>query len=200
MITHTLLGFEGADQVLATLGEGARRVANKALDEAAAVVAARARQLAPRRTVFPAGRGKISRRKRLYQSIVVSRTLSRRAQKRYGGKAELERFIGPTVAHAPLVEFGHRLVKHRTGRRTGKTIKVEIGRVRAHPFMRPAADQTRDLVLNIIAGRIGDAMVAEFHRQARAQKASARAFTKYARNELGNSSFVLDDQSILGAA
>lgn len=53
--------------------------------------------------------------------------------------------IGPSylgVNHAHLVEFGHRLIKSIKSANGGST-KVQIGFVQAHPFLRPAADETR---------------------------------------------------------
>jgi HK97 gp10 family phage protein len=64
--------------------------------------------------------------------------------------------VGPVylgVNHGHLVEFGHRLVKAIRDA-DGSVRKVEIGFVPAHPFLRPAADQTlskqRDAIVQIV--------------------------------------------------
>ncbi len=64
--------------------------------------------------------------------------------------------VGPVylgVNHAHLVEFGHRLIK-KIKDADGSVRKVEIGFVPAHPFLRPAADETinqqRDAIAKIV--------------------------------------------------
>ena len=72
--------------------------------------------------------------------------------------------VGPTFTtpHSHLVEFGHRLV------RSIKTLdgveKVEIGFVPAHPYMRPAADETVAAQHSALVKKI-TAEVTKFHRE-----------------------------------
>ena len=54
--------------------------------------------------------------------------------------------------HGHLVEFGHRLIR-KIKTRDGVE-KVEIGFVPPHPFLRPAADETRDEQLAAITGLV----------------------------------------------
>lgn len=72
--------------------------------------------------------------------------------------------VGPAylgVNHAHLLEFGHRLVR-KIRESDGSIRKVEIGFVKAHPFLRPAADETireqRDAIIKIVTEAL-----AEYH-------------------------------------
>lgn len=155
ILAYSLHGFENAQALLRRLGSAATPAAELAIEEGADVIAVRARELAPRRQgPVPKSR---RRKKRLHQSIVVSKTLTKKSQRLYGGVASVERWIGPTAPHAPRVEFGHALVKVRRSQRAGKRGKViarrVIGHVPAKPFMRPAEAETRAKVTEVIAHR-----------------------------------------------
>lgn len=70
--------------------------------------------------------------------------------------------VGPAylgVNHAHLVEFGHRLVR-KIRDADGSVRKVEIGFVKAHPFLRPAADETlreqRDAIIGIVTAALAE--------------------------------------------
>ena len=74
----------------------------------------------------------------LRSSIRFSKT-KRTPRKSYNviGKIYTLPKVGP---HAHLVEFGHKIV------RNGQV----FGKVKPHPFLRPAADESKEEVLNII--------------------------------------------------
>lgn len=55
---------------------------------------------------------------------------------------------------ANWVEYGHHLVGHAPGKR-------QLGEVRPHPFMRPAADSSADAAIEAFAGSIEETMRAE---------------------------------------
>jgi HK97 gp10 family phage protein len=70
--------------------------------------------------------------------------------------------VGPAylgVNHAHLLEFGHRLVR-KIRDADGSVRKVEIGFVKAHPFLRPAADETireqRDAIIKIVTEALAE--------------------------------------------
>lgn len=212
-LSMTLTGIDELIAAMHELGEtGSRAAMQDALKKAAQPVAEAARILAPR------GDGIGPRNKfkpRLADSIKVLASLSRsQARKRGGRRHDAEIFVGPTVPHAHLIEFGHLLVKTtraknetrrnfiRRRRRkdgsielvnvTGKlkrqiVSKRVIGHVPAHPFMRPAIDSTRERAVQILFTELGGSVVKvarRYRRQAERGKLSRGARRAF-RIELG---------------
>ena len=149
--TVTLTGIPELLEAFKAIGEmNTRTVLQGALKAGANVTAEEARRLAPVGT-------DPETKLHLRDSIKVAANLNRNQKRKRGGRrADGEIFVGPTVPHAHLVEFGHMLVKarysatlHLVKRRRGarwerKQTKRVIGHVPAHPFMRPAFDSTKD--------------------------------------------------------
>lgn len=174
--TVTLTGVPELLAALKGLGEvGSRAALQGALKKGAEVTAVEARRLAPRGT-------EPKTKTRLANSIKVMANLSRSQKRKRGARrAEAEIFVGPTVPHAHLVEFGHVLVKARhegkvglVGRRGKKRkafvkTKRVIGHVPAHPFMRPAFDSTKERAAREVFKELG----AELKKVARRYRGQA---------------------------
>lgn len=147
-------GLEELQRAFDDLGSvGQKSALQAALKKGAEIVAAEARLLAPRGTdIGPRLKGK----PHLADSIIVRTTLSASQRRKRGGRRqEAEVFVGATVPHAHLVEFGHANVKTTGGhewvtRGRGQRVRLKkvalkrvVGHVPPHPFMRPAFDLRR---------------------------------------------------------
>ena len=65
--------------------------------------------------------------------------------------------VGPdykTAPHGHLVEFGHKMVGHKPG-------KKNLGVVRAHPFLRPAVDKSKQAVMTAVQRKIREGLNTE---------------------------------------
>lgn len=165
-VTTSIQGLREMDQALTALGDSTRKsVLRRVLKHTLEPVAETAAALAPRGT-RPAGR-----RVRLADSIrIKSRLKSRVSKARYAkyGRSPYGAmmFVGPSVPHAHLIEFGHQIVK---GTRGGGNRRV-VGFAPAHPFMRPAWDKHRAQ----LATRFREAIWPEIQRVARLWARQAR--------------------------
>lgn len=76
--------------------------------------------------------------------------------------------VTSTAPHALLVEYGHTQVvrrRVRVGRlKSKRTELVSVGHVPAHPYMRPAWDSTRDMVLRLFRGELYSAVTSAVRR------------------------------------
>lgn len=131
LVSIDIPGADALEAALRELGEAAeiRKTLQASLMEAAEPMAKAARANAPRRTG------------RMYETIDVAKTLSRR-QRRQAAKYAADnptnatvyvgaKPIGPSI----LLEFGTTLRHWKNGKSTGS--------VRAHPFMRPAFESEK---------------------------------------------------------
>jgi len=112
--------FDWAIQALRRASADLRAEADKLVGETAQLAAERARQLAPVRTG------------RLRRGI---------GWKHDRGKLRAEVGVDREVFYAPMVEFGHRLVR---GRR--KAEKRVVGHVEPRPFLRPALEEAAEVL------------------------------------------------------
>ena len=161
--------LSGVDELMAAFKElgsiGARAAMQDALKKGAQLVRDRAEALAPRSSEIGP---RMKFKPHLKDSIVVRSSLSRSQMRRRGWRREeAEVFVGPTVPHAHLVEFGHLQVAARDegavamrgkkGSRKLKRVKTKrvVGHVPAHPFMRPAFDTTKDAAAKVVLRAFG---------------------------------------------
>ena len=136
-----------------------RNVGRRTLAKAARPFLDRARQLAP--DGDPSAPG-------LKESLVVAARMDPRYRDEPAGPGEVVRWIGPAGApHAHLVEFGTGPRRHRSGK--------YVGVMPPKPFLRPAWDATKGLVLDRIATILADEI----------EKSVARARRKAARAKAG---------------
>lgn len=123
-----LTGFKEMDQVLRRLPTAtSKRVADRAMKQALAPVAAAANGMSPKGM----------------PPVIVEKKLNKNQAKQFRGtEGETVRvmFVGSPSSRAHLEEFG-------TGPRFHKSGKY-VGIMRARPFMRPAWDATRQQVLD----------------------------------------------------
>jgi HK97 gp10 family phage protein len=157
-IGFSTAGWAELDAALDELGSELKSdVLHDALSKAAQPFLERARQLAPRanpsREPNPA--------KRLQASFKTSRKGSRLQRLVLSADGAARIVAGSTAPHAPLVEYGHRIVlgKRATTRAGRKSQNRAIhGTVPPHPFLRPAWDATRDQVVASIKDQIAIAL------------------------------------------
>lgn len=160
-----------------------KRVVRDALRKAAQPIAEDAGRRAPRGTgalvprqrdlVKAIRKGKdpmsVARRPRLADSMAVRSTLSRhqrRLRKSSGrARAPVAVYVGPTVPHAHLIEFGHRLRK-RDKRGNLRT----VGFVGPRPFLRPAWDANKARIIGRIRPELAKAIDRAAKRLARQAK------------------------------
>lgn len=167
-----LHGLEGLEKALLAIGPSqGRQVLVRSMRKALAPVKTDAQSRARRGAK---NRGK----KRLADSIKISTSLNRNARRKRQVRGVAELFLGPTVPHSHLIEFGHRLVRGKVKKITTKVLERGvgrksksgagggalqrtktigqtgearvIGRVRAFPFLRPAWDANKERVLEIV--------------------------------------------------
>lgn len=128
MIKFEVEGWRNLDNKLQKLSRAAgKRALREALKKAAKPIEDAAQSAVPVKT------GKLK------GSIITSTKLNKaqkRLQKKQGGKAAVELFVGSSSPIAHLVEFG-----------TSDTA--------AQPFMRPAFNSTKEEVMNILAVEVG---------------------------------------------
>jgi HK97 gp10 family phage protein len=125
-----LTGFKEMDMVLRQLPNAtAKRVADRAMKKALAPVASAANGMRP---------------KGMPPVIVEKRLNKNQAREFRSEQTDQVRvmFVGSPSPRAHLEEFGTGPRKHKSGKSTGI--------MRARPFMRPAWDQTREQVLDLL--------------------------------------------------
>jgi HK97 gp10 family phage protein len=147
MATTVSIRFEGVREFAKALRQLPDAVAAEALETALAAGAGpireRATQLARRRSGKLAGSIRILASESTRASAAVS--------------------VGTKVKYAHLIEFGHRLVRGGSLRQgTGRV----VGTVPAFPFLRPAVDEQRELILRRIGQVLGAQIEAAFRRTA----------------------------------
>lgn len=122
-ITTTIQGADAAERIMASLPAELNKQQRKALRKMGQVVVRRARALVPQ----PGYPGDKPEYKPLRDTIAVEVKEGRQLFAVVGPKR-------PAGAHGHLVEYGHRVVSHG----------VDTGYVtEPHPFMEPAATETR---------------------------------------------------------
>lgn len=158
-------GLDDLDRALDELSSELKSdILATALSRAAKPFLVRASQLAPR------GTEPKPEKKRLANSMRTSRRMSRTQRLVLESAGAARVLAGSSSPHAHLVEFGHAIV---VGRRPTSRIlrrrdtRERVGFVKARPFLRPAWDTTRDVVMASIKDEIGAALQRRIKQLAR---------------------------------
>lgn len=129
-----LVGLEALDKALAELPKAvAKQTLDRILRKGARPVVKQAKA-----NLSGSGDGKLAK------SIRAGTSLSRYQRRRRRKAGDVELFIGPTLPHGHLKEWG-------TGPRYHKKSGKYVGSMPAEPYMRPAWDATKHKVLAIIS-------------------------------------------------
>ena len=142
----TVTGLSELDAAMAELGSGnaVEQVCRRALREGGNVMKAAIAANAPVRPELPSGTALPPGA--LQGDIQV--TVSKDSENSFSAWIEPGKF---TRHVATWVEYGHRLVRGKTGKRSEGTV---TGDVRAHPYIRPAFDANEDLAVDAVSESI----------------------------------------------